>query len=114
MKKILLASMIASLFLAVLLAAPLSALANNANVSLEKLMERGWMCVPIEGEPHCFNPASPYSNNQSTITVMVFSAEGQFRGTEILWAAHLYNGQPCPQDQIIDLGFAFACHHYAH
>jgi hypothetical protein len=105
--------LLASLILMILFAAPLSALANNGQTPLQKLMDRGWECVSIAGEPHCFNPASGHSNNQSTVTVMVFNAQGEFMGTEILWLAHRYNGQPCPQDQILNLGFAFACHHFA-
>jgi hypothetical protein len=114
MKKIILAVSIAALMTAVLFAAPMSASANNGNVSLERLMEKGWTCMPIENEPHCFNPAFFTSNNQSTVQVMVFSESGSFLGTEILWLEHRYNGQPCPQHMILDLGWAYACHHYSH
>jgi hypothetical protein len=100
--------------LTLLLALPVAAFANNGQVSIDRLLQRGWQCIPIEGEPHCFDPGDGQSNNQATINVMVFGADGEFRGTEILWSPDIYAGQPCPQDQILDLGFAFACHHYSH
>jgi hypothetical protein len=100
--------------LTLLLALPMTALANNGRVSMDNLIARGWTCIPIEGEPHCFDPGDAKSNNGSTMNVMVFDASGKFLGTEILWAPHIYNGQPCPQDQILNLGFAYACHHYSH
>jgi hypothetical protein len=114
MKKFVLVFSVAVLLIAVLFAVPMAAYANNGKVSMDHLQERGWTCVPIEGEPHCFDPGDGKSNNNATINVLVFDADGKFLGTEILWLAHIYAGQPCPQDQILDLGFAFACHHYSH
>jgi hypothetical protein len=77
--------------------------------------EQRLVCFPAgyPATPHCVNPGTLNSNNQATLSVLVFDNDGNFLGTEILWMAHIYNGQPCPQDEILDLGFAFACHHYA-
>jgi hypothetical protein len=115
MKKLIMAATITSIFIAVLFAVPTSALANNGKLSMNQLENSGWLCFPA-GEPatpHCVNPGTFKSNNQATMSVLVFDNDGNFLGTEILWMAHIYNGQPCPQDEILDLGFAFACHHYA-
>jgi hypothetical protein len=114
MKKTLLTVLVAALLLAVVFAVPGNALANNGKISPDRLIERGWTCIDIAGEPHCFDPGDMRSKNSSTVNVMVFNAEGKFLGTEILWSVDLYAGQPCPQDQILFLGFAYACHHYGH
>jgi hypothetical protein len=113
MKKLLYVLLLVSLLAAV----PVVALANEGKVSMERLQDRGWTCAPI-GEWHCFNPAFGKSNNTSSINVRVFDLDGKFLGTEILWRADLYGGQPCPQDHLLtpeDLHMPYyACHHYSH
>lgn len=84
---------------------------------MEGLRDRGWEC-PDLGEYHCFNPGSGKSMNTSSLQVLVFELDGNFLGTEVLWSANHYAGQPCPQDQILtpdDIGIPYyACHHYSH
>jgi hypothetical protein len=96
---------------------PVAALANEGKPSMQNLVDRGWTCAPI-GEWHCFNPGSGKSKNASSIQVLVFEPDGKFLGTEVLWSADHYAGQPCPTDEILtpdDLGIPFyACHHYSH
>jgi hypothetical protein len=97
---------------------PVAALANEGKPSMERLEDRGWTCAPI-GEWHCFNPGSGKSMNSSSIQVLVFENDGKFLGTEVLWSADNYAGQPCPADEILtpaDLGGLpyYACHHYSH
>ncbi len=49
---------------------------------------------------------------------MVFDSTGTtFHGTELLIRADLYQGQPCPQDNLDEFesvldGAYFACHHF--
>jgi hypothetical protein len=99
--------------LAVLLALPMAALANQGQPSISTLTSRGWQCHDIAGAFHCFDPGDANSNNASSMNVMVFSYAGKFLGTEMLWSAQTYGGQPCPQDFLIDLGAFVACHRYA-
>jgi hypothetical protein len=101
-----------SLLVLLLLALPATALAGDS--ALDRAIRAGWTCVPIEGDFHCFDPGDSRSNNSASINVKVFEADGHFLGTEQLWRADLYAGQPCPQDQLIDLGAYIACHRYSH
>lgn len=99
--------------LALVLALPMTALANQGRNSMDTLMNRGWECHDIAGAFHCFDPGDANSKNSSSVNVMVFTYEGKFLGTEQLWSADTYAGQPCPQDFLIFLGPFVACHHYA-
>ena len=86
---------------------------------MERLVEKGWVCGgDSETEFHCFDPGDGKSKNTSSVNVRIFAGDGKFSGTEILWSVDKYAGQPCPQDQILDLrdilGIPFmACHHYS-
>lgn len=90
-------------FLALMLFVVLGSSAIAGGVSPEKLGKAGWLCVPIEGQVHCFPPGDVPPGGAS-ITVRVFdtanptAAEADFLGTEILIRADLFAGQPCPQD----------------
>jgi hypothetical protein len=99
--------------LALLLALPIAALANQGQPSMDTLANRGWDCPIIAGGYHCFNPGEVGKGNASNLSLMVFNLDGKFLGTEILWNADHYAGQPCPQDFLIDLGDFIACHRYA-
>lgn len=94
------------------LALPTSVLAGGPTI--DKLLTAGWHCEDIAGAYHCFDPGDGHSANSASINVSVFDYDGHFEGTEQLWRADLYAGQPCPQDALIDLGFYIACHHYGH
>jgi hypothetical protein len=107
MKKLLLVTMLAAL----LLAFPTSALASGT--PLERTMQAGWTCGDIAGAMHCFDPGDAHSNNGATVNVKVYDYDGSYLGTEQLWLVNTYSGQPCPQDELLDLGFAIACHHYS-
>jgi hypothetical protein len=110
MKKLIFSLAIAAL----LLTLPMAAYANNGGPSYDQLVSRGWFCFPVNGEPHCINPGIQISSNTSSIPILVFNADLKFLGTEILWNANLYAGQPCPQDEILHLPNGFvACHHYS-
>jgi hypothetical protein len=91
----------------------MTALANQGQPSMDNLVNRGFACHDIAGAFHCFDPGDSHSNNSSSVNLMVFSYEGKFLGTEILWSAETYAGQPCPQDFLINLGAFIACHRYA-
>ena len=95
----------------VILAAP--GILSAQGTALDRAMNAGWTCADIFGAIHCFDPGDGQSQNTASINVRVFDYSGSFLGTEVLWRADLYAGQPCPQDQIIDLGGLVACHHYA-
>lgn len=125
MKKLLYALLVISLLAGI----PIAALAdegevttNQGKVSMDRLIDQGWTCAPI-GEWHCFNPASGKKEAPASITVRVFTPDDhpnprKFLGTEILWRADIYGGQPCPQDHLLtpeDLHMPYyACHHYSH
>jgi len=102
----------------VLLVVPITALAGAKGPDVDNLTTRGWECISVGGEPHCFDPGDAKSRNGATVNVLVFDEEGQFEGTEILWLAgkapEKISERPCPQDALLDLGFAYACHHYGH
>lgn len=107
------------LMVMVLLAVPVTALAGGKGPDIDNLIRAGWVCDEIEGEPHCFDPGDGKSRNGASVNVMVFDAEGNFEGTEILWIVgnapdDVLTERPCPQDMLIPLGFAYACHHYGH
>ncbi len=74
---------------------------------------------------HCTGPGVGPAGAPATIQVMVFGETGHpFLGSEILVRADIYNGQPCPQDNLdhyhpLDFdeppdGITdyYACHHF--
>ena len=93
------------------LAVPVSVLA--AATALDRTLNAGWDCSDIAGAIHCFDPGDAHSSNAASVNVRVFDYDGSRLGTEQLWNADLYAGQPCPQDALINLGTLIACHHYA-
>lgn len=102
-----------------------------AGVDQQKLEKAGWVCVtPAEGAPtHCLPPSQfervfSAAHEARAGLIMTFGPAGDFWGTEHLIHHELYNGQPCPQDEVaggdgsyIDLepliGIPyFVCHHF--
>jgi len=91
---------------------------------MDRLRDRGWECSQLPGDTdyHCFDPGDGKSKNTSSVNVRVFDGGKKFLVTEILWSVDTYGGQPCPQDQLLDLredvpGIELpfmACHHYSH
>jgi len=108
MKKIFMIFVLAALLVMV----PVSALAGGT--ALERTINAGWQCGDIAGAMHCFDPGDAHSSNSASVNVKVYDYDGNFLGTEHLWSADLYSGQPCLQDALIDLGEYIACHHYSH
>ena len=100
------------LFAALLLTIPATVFASGT--PLERTMNAGWHCEDIAGAMHCFDPGDGKSKNTSSVNVKVYDYDGSFLGTEQIWSAAVYAGQPCPQDELINLGFGVACHHYSH
>lgn len=86
----------------------------------------GWDCNPhvlIVGYYHCAPPGKPSvldmiqgTTDTPSIVLRVFYPSGEFAGTEHLIRADLYQGQPCPQDNLATwdlLPFGYrACHHF--
>ena len=107
MKKILVLTVVVLLLLMV----PVTALAGGT--ALDRAVQAGWLCIDVAGAMHCFDPGDGQSNNGSSVNLRVFDYDGSFLGTEQLWSVNVYAGQPCPQDELIDLGAFMACHHYA-
>ena len=95
----------------VALVVPASILAGPTT-PLDRALKAGWSCADIAGAMHCFDPGDANSNNAASVNIRVFDYEGARLGTEQLWNAESYAGQPCPQDFLIDLGDFIACHHY--
>ncbi len=107
------------LMVLVLLTVPVTALAGAKGPDIDRLKSAGWTCDVIGGEPHCFDYGDGKSRNSASVNVMVFDAEDNFEGTEVLWIVGkapygVLAERPCPQSELLDLGFAFACHHYSH
>lgn len=107
MKKLLAITILAALLLAV----PGNAFASGT--PLDRMVQAGWTCSDIAGAMHCFDRGDAQSNNSATVNVKVYDYDGSFLGTEQLWLVNTYSGQPCPQSELLNLGFAIACHHYS-
>jgi hypothetical protein len=92
--------------------------ANDSSHTQAQLESAGWLCDEPAG--HCFPPGTANRKAPArTIQVKVFDEAGDFLGTEILWHIDIYGGQPCPQDDLLDLnaetggGFPYiGCHRY--
>lgn len=88
-----------------------------------KLENAGWFCFPAQGFVHCVPDGDAvFSGEANASTVLAFEGD-EFLGTELLIHQDLYNGQPCPQDEVtggdggyIDLSGQglpyFVCHHF--
>ncbi|MDX1619700.1 MAG: hypothetical protein R3320_01830 [Nitriliruptorales bacterium] len=87
----------AALFLAAM-AAP--ALARGP--SPERLDDAGWFCFSHVPEAvHCLPDGDALARGAPTSIILTWgTATGDFWGTELLIHEDLYNGQPCPQDDV--------------
>lgn len=102
--------------------------ARAQGVSPEQLTKAGWDRLPGPSEQipttHCLPDAQAVlSGDATTSIVMTFGPEGEFWGTEFAIHHHLYDGQPCPQDEVIGgdgtyidvsstVGPYDVCHHF--
>lgn len=104
------------------------ATAQGRGLTAETLQQAGWTCLDQEG--HLPTPCLPdaeavFAGEAATSIVLTFGPDGRdFWGTELLLHHDLYNGQPCPQDQVAggDGGYVdllplngipyFVCHHF--
>lgn len=100
--------------------------AGSSGATMTQAQAAGWDCNPqvlIVGYFHCAPPGKPsvldmIQGNADTpsIVLRVFYPSGEFAGTEHLMRADLYQGQPCPQDNLTTwdlLPFGYrACHHF--
>ena len=102
-----------ALLVLLLMSVPATALAGGGT-ALDRAVKAGWFCDDIAGAMHCFDPGDAHSSNSASVNVKVFNYDGHFEGTEQLWRADLYAGQPCPQSELLNLGPYMACHHYSH
>lgn len=80
---------------------------------LERTQNAGWVCGDIAGAMHCFDPGDGASSNVKTVNVKVYTYAGEFLGTEQIWVKPVDGPRQCPQDNLLDIGFGLACHHYA-
>lgn len=102
--------------------------AKGQGLTADKLERAGWTCIDQAG--HLPTPCLPdadavFSGQARSSTILTFGPDGQeFWGTEHLLHRDLYNGQPCPQDEVAggDGGYLdlrplnglpyFVCHHF--
>ena len=99
---------------------------GSSNATMAQAQAAGWDCNPqvlIVGYFHCAPPGKPSvldmiqgTTDTPSLVLRVFYPSGQFAGTEHLMRADLYQGQPCPQDNLVTwdlLPFGYrACHHF--
>ena len=100
--------------------------AGSSSATMAQAQAAGWDCNPqvlIVGYFHCAPPGKPSvldmiqgKTDTPSIVLRVFYPSGEFAGTEHLIRADLYQGQPCPQDNLSEwdlLPFGYrACHHF--
>ena len=100
--------------------------AGSSGATMAQAQAAGWDCNPqvlIVGYFHCAPPGKPSvldmiqgNTNTPSIVLRVFYPSGELAGTEHLIRADLYQGQPCPQDNLATwdlLPFGYrACHHF--
>jgi hypothetical protein len=100
--------------------------AGSSSATMAQAQSAGWDCNPqvlIVGYFHCAPPGKPSvldmiqgTTDTPSIVLRVFYPSGEFAGTEHLIRADLYEGQPCPQDNLVTwdlLPFGYrACHHF--
>lgn len=89
-----------------------------------QLVKAGWDCPFVLGAVHCAPPgglARVLSGEAEAMHFSVFTAAGEFLGTEEIIRVDKFRGQPCPTDPpgrqytdlrpILGLPY-FACHRY--
>ncbi len=120
--------MLAAAAAATLLVALSAGPAAAAGPDPERLEQAGWFCFG-HGAPalHCVPDGEALLTGEAaTSSVLSWGTEtGEFWGTELLIHEDLYNGQPCPQDEVdgepgeyihvTDLGNPlpyYVCHHF--
>jgi hypothetical protein len=81
--------------------------------ALDRTIAAGWNCADIAGAMHCFDPGDVRSSNAKSVNVKVYDYAGAFLGTEQIWTFPMSGPRQCPQDQLLNVGFGLACHHYA-
>lgn len=89
----------------------------NAGVTAEKLDRAGYTCFATGPYDwiHCLRFEK---FGYPSVPVKVFDEEGmEFLGTELLLRYDVYEGQPCPQDELEEWEFLetppyYACHHF--
>ena len=100
-----------------LIAFSLSAGPAFAGVTAEKLIKAGYTCFPTGPHDwiHCMRVEK---FGYPSVPVKVFDEAGvEFLGTELLLRYDIYDGQPCPQDDLEEWDFLeqppyYACHHF--
>lgn len=98
MKRILAFTSIVGLMLVLM-----AARADAQAVSTDKLERAGWTCLdqgPELPTPCLPDAGSVESGEAAASIIMTFGPDGEFLGTEHLIHEDLYNGQPCPQDNV--------------
>ena|SRR5215216_1732021 len=97
--------------------------ATAEGVTPDQLRGAGWSCFvppPFPDRIVCGNPGQglppvpPNPNGRPAYNFFVFDRDGNFRGTEHLIRADLYDGQPCPQSAyvfIAPIGY-YECQHF--
>lgn len=124
-----------ALKLSLVLVAALAAVAfagaavGGGGATMAKAQAAGWDCgdppATILGYFHCTPPGKPslgeaIGAGAPSIALRVFNddADRTLAGTEQLLRADLYQGQPCPQDNLAAWDFLpvgpgyYACHHF--
>jgi len=94
--------MLVAVLLVALLAQPVAAQGNGP----AQLVKAGWLCLPFPGlgGVYCMPPGA--FNSSETVTARTFdtldptASEAAFLGTAMFVRADLYNGQPCPQQEL--------------
>ncbi|MFW6195443.1 MAG: hypothetical protein ACOC5M_02865, partial [Chloroflexota bacterium] len=75
--------------------------AQGGGLSPEKLDNAGWFCFVEAGITHCIpDEESVFAGEAVSSIVMAFEEDEEFLGTELLIHQDVYNGQPCPQDDV--------------
>lgn len=116
-----------------LLVAMISTPAAGSGPDPDRLAQAGWFCFGHEDPAiHCLPNGGDgvFSGEAASSLIMTWgTATGEFWGTELLIHEDLYNGQPCPQDSLDQLGDGepgayihlsdlglplpyFVCHHF--
>src|SRR5215208_3223111 len=85
---------------------------GSSHATMAQAQAAGWDCNPqilIVGYFHCAPPGKPSvldmiegNTDTPSIVLRVFSPSGVLAGTEHLMRADLYQGQPCPQDNLTE------------
>lgn len=87
----------------------------TAGVTADKLEKAGYFCFN-DGPSNWVHCLRAEKFGYPSVPVKVFSEDGsEFLGTEMLLRFDIYNGQPCPQDELDEWTFLgeppyYACH----